>query len=123
MIQILSFSGAPAEYFEDYNELFDCITTIENLKLVGKCPDFTHINWSFTIYPPKRQGSLRTPSKDAPSAIHEAADENLPLIEICTGDYYNPLYIVATLNVDMDYLKKKWCVDYCTFHHLHVREF
>jgi hypothetical protein len=62
-------------------------------------------------------------SKDAPTAVHEAFDENLPLIEICTGDYHNPMYIVVTPNVDIYYLKKRWCVDYCTFHHLLVREF
>lgn len=90
MIQIQSFNGTPAEHFEDYNELFECIITIENLKLVVKCPDFTHMNWSFTIYPPKREISFRLPHKDAPEAIHEAFDESLPLIEICTGDYKNP---------------------------------
>lgn len=122
MIKILSFNGTPAEYFEDYNELFECIITIENLKLVAKCPDLTHPNWSFIIYPPKRVSSLRTIAKNAPAAVHEAFDENLPLIEVCTGDCHLPLYIVATPNIDINYLKKNWCIDYCTFHHLLVRE-
>jgi hypothetical protein len=123
MIQILSFNGTPAEQFEDYNELFECIIIIENLKLIAKCLDFSHLNWSFTVYSPKRVSSFRTAAKDAPDAVHEAYEENLPLIEICTGDFHNPLYIVVTPNVDMDFLKRQWCIDYCTFHHLLVREF
>ena len=123
MIAILPLNGMPAEQFENYNELFDCLSTIENLKLLAKHPNFRQMNWSFTIYSPKRVAALHTNSKDSSVALREAFKENLPLIEICTGDYKNPLYIVVTPNVDMEYLKKKWCIDYCTFHHLLVREF
>lgn len=52
MTQIQSFNDTPAEHFEDYDELSKCITTIENIKLLAKCPDFMHLNWSFTVYAP-----------------------------------------------------------------------
>lgn len=122
MIIILPLNGAPAEHFANYDELFECITTIENLKLVAKRPVFVHMNWSFTVYPPKRVAALYAHSKDPSEALREAFEENLPLIEICTGDYKQPLCITLTPNVDMDYLKRKWCIDYCTFHHLVVRK-
>lgn len=49
MIVILPLNGAPAEYFENYNELFDYLTTIENLKLLRKHLDFRHMNWSYGL--------------------------------------------------------------------------
>jgi hypothetical protein len=54
--------------------------------------------------------------------MKEAFEERLSLIAICTGDYKHPLYVVMTANVNVDYMKKKWCVDYCTCHDLVVRE-
>jgi hypothetical protein len=66
------------------------------------------------IHSPKQVVDLYTHSKDPSEAMKEAFEERLPLIEICTGDHKNPLYIVMTANVDIDFLKRKWCVDYCT---------
>lgn len=122
MIIIQSLNGKPIVKFDDYNEFFECLVTIENLKLIANKPDFKRMNWSFTVYAPKRVAALYTYSKEPSEAMKEAFEENLPLIEICTGDYKWPLYIALTPNVDMDYLKKKWCIDYCTWHHLVVKE-
>jgi hypothetical protein len=122
MIIIHPLDGTPAEHFEDYNELFECILVNENLKRAAKHPDFKNMDWSFTVFPPIQAAALYALSQDPCPAITEAFEDNLPLIEIYTGDYQKPLYIVDTPNVDMDYLKKKWCVDWCTFHNLVVRE-
>lgn len=123
MIKIVPLDGAPAEYFESFDELFKDVTTTENTKLVDDQPDISQMNWSFTIYPPKRVAALYAHTKEPCAAMQEAFEDHLPLIEICAGDYKKPLYIVLTPNVDMDYLKRKWCIDYCTYHHLLVREF
>ena len=80
------------------------------------------MNWSFIVYPANQVGTLLALHKKPPEAVEEAYEENLSLIEICTGDYKNPLHIVMTPNVDMDYWKQKWCIDYCTYHNLVVRE-
>ena len=122
MIIILPLNGAPAEHFENYDELFDCITRSENVELGEKHSDLANADWSFRIYPPKQVGVLYVNSKDPPEAMQEAFEDHLPLIEICAGDSKRPTYIVLTPNVDVDYLKKKWCIDYCTYHHLLVRE-
>lgn len=123
MIQILPLDGTPPEYFESFDEFFKDVITTENSKLVDDQPDLSQMNWSFTIYPPKRVAALYAHTKDPCEPMQEALEDHLPLIEICAGDYKKPLYIVLTPNVDMGYLKKKWCIDYCTFHHLLVREF
>ncbi|MBX9804543.1 MAG: hypothetical protein K2Y18_02175 [Alphaproteobacteria bacterium] len=122
MIKIVSLDGTPAEYFESFDELLKDIQTIENLKLVDDQPNLSQLNWSFTIYSPRRVAALYTHTKDPCGAMQEAFEDNLPLIEICAGDYKMPLYIVLTANVDMDYLKRKWCIDWCTYHHLLVKE-
>ena len=122
MIVIHPLDGTPAEHFEDYNELFECILVNENLKFAIKNPDVAPTDWSFTVFPPIQAAALYALSQDPCPAITEAFEDNLPLIEIYTGDSKNSLYIPLTPNVDMDYLKKKWCVDWCTFHDLVVRE-
>jgi hypothetical protein len=123
MIQIVPLDGTSTKYFESFDEFFEHVTTTENSKLVDEHSDFAHMDWSFTVYPPKRVVALYAHTQNPCEPMQEAFEDSLPLIEICAGDYKKPLYIVVTPNVDIDYLKKKWCVDYCTFHHLLVREF
>ena len=122
MIVIIPLDGQPIELFENYNELFNCIMAIENTKLIARNPNFSEMKWSFTIYPPRRVVAFYAHLKDASEAIREAYEEDLSLIEICAGDYSKPTYIAFTPNVDFDYLKEQWCIDYCTWHDLMVRE-
>jgi hypothetical protein len=41
--------------------------------------------------------ALYAHNKDLFTPIKEAFDQNLPLIEICVGDYANPQYIAVTM--------------------------
>jgi hypothetical protein len=122
MIKIVPLDGTPVQYFESFDEFFKDLTATKNLKLVDDHPYLSQLNWSFTIYPPKRVAALYAHTKDPCEPMQEAFEDHLPLIQICTGDYKKPLYIVLTPNVNLDYLKRKWCVDWCTFHHLLVKE-
>jgi hypothetical protein len=122
MIVIVPLTGEPVEHFETYDDLFECLTTIESLKIIAKHCDVMHMDWSFTIHPPKRVSNLYDLSHDLSEALKEALAENLPFIAICAGDHKRPSYIVLTPNIDMSYLKRKWCIDWCTWHHLLVRE-
>ena len=83
--------------------------------------NFRQMNWNFTIFPPREAVALYANTLNPSEGLAEAYRENLPLIEIYIRDYRNPLHTVITPNVDMDYLKKKWCIDYCTYHNLVVR--
>ena len=137
MIKILTLDNISFEefgvcQFEDYHQLFDHITEIENdlsgyitedesAKLVAYA-DRDQKYWRFTIYSPHRVSSIYTHNKDLPEAVEKAFEEQLSLIEICTGDYNNPQYIVRTPNVDVNYLKKQWCIDYCAFHNMTISE-
>ncbi len=121
MIILIPLDGKPTEQFEDYTELFECIISAETMKAAKRLKP-QHMDWNFTTHSSKWVPILYTRSKNPSEAIKEAFEENLALIEICTGDYKKPLYIPLTPNVDMEYLKKKWCVDWCTFHHILVKE-
>jgi len=141
MIEIFISDNAPLEepgacYFEDYHQLFEHITEIEG-DLVGYITkaenskpiafaDRDQEYWRFTVYPPQQVWSLYTHNKDLPEAaretVKEAFEAQLSLIEICRGDYTDPEYIVRTPNVDMNYLKKKWCIEYCAVHNIAIRE-
>ena len=48
------------------------------------------------IHPLKQAANLYALSKDPSEAMKEAFEERLPLLEVCTGDHNNPLYIVMT---------------------------
>jgi hypothetical protein len=101
MIVIQPLDGTPSEHFENFDELFDCIITTEALKVAAKTSNVKPMNWSFTVYPANQVTTLLAVHKKPPEIMTEAFEENLPLIEICTGDCKNPLYIPLTPNVDI----------------------
>lgn len=115
MIEIIPLDGSQTICFENYDQLFDHIVEVENRKFVAKQQDNEQINWNFTIYSTKQVAVLYVYHKDPDDALKEAYEEGLSLIEICTGSYAHPNYIVMTPNIDMDYLKRKWCLDFCTY--------
>lgn len=123
MVIIVSTDGKSIEFFEDYNGLFEYLSGTEHAKFIAVNQNVKDRDWNFTVYSPQQAAILYTDFKDSWEAIKEAFEERISLVEICSGDYKRPLYIAQTPNVDMDYLKKKWCVDYCVYHNLVVREF
>ena len=123
MLEIISLDGLQNMQFESYNELFDYIVKIGNLKLLKRRLDQKQDDWNFTIYSPKQVSALFTHANGRHSAIREAYEEELPLIEICTGSSKHPIYVVNTPNTDIDYLKRKWCLDFCTYHDFVLRDY
>jgi hypothetical protein len=123
MIIIQQLNRAVVDEFEDFNELFECIITLENSKSASKDPDFRQMDWNFTVFSPKEVVALYAQTQKPSAGLIEAYEENLSLIEICIGDYRYPVHIPLTPNVDMDYCKEKWCVDWCTYHNFLVRTF
>jgi len=123
MIEIIPLNGSQSLHFENYDQLFDYIVETENMKLLSKRSQHAQIDWSFSIYPPKQVTTLYTYSSNLDDAISEAYEEGLPLIEICAGNYKQPTYIVNTPNVDLDYLRRKWSLDFCTYYDLIVKDY
>jgi hypothetical protein len=119
---IVSKDGKLIGYFKDYNDLFEYLAGTGNLNLTAVNQNLIDRDWSFIVHSPQLVTAFFLHLKDSREAIKEAYEESLPLIEICSGDFTKPLYIAQTPNVDMDYLKKKWCREYCVVHHLLIRE-
>ncbi len=120
---IVSKDGKLIGYFKDYNDLFENLIGIENTKFMAVNQNARYRDWCFTIHPPQRVAAFFSHLKDSCDAIKEAYEEGLPLIEIYSGDSSKPLYVAQTPNVDMDYLRKRWCMDYCEFQQMGIREF
>ena len=122
MIIILSKNRELIGQFQSYEELFEHLAGTVDAELMAVNHNAKDRDWRFAIHPPQRVATFFSHLKDSCDAINEALEEGLSLIEIRTDDYSKPHYIAQTANVDMDYLKRKWCIDWCTFHHLLVRE-
>ena len=121
MLEVMMFDYTRCQ-FQGYDELFGYLSETENLKLIEETPDFTTMNWSFNVYSPEQVEALHTHMKNQPAAIQEAFEQQLPVIEICKGDFDNPFYVSVTPNIDQASYQKGWCIDYCDFHHLAITE-
>lgn len=109
--------------FQSYEELFAHLAGAVDAELMAVNHNAKDRDWRFTIHPPQRVAAFFSHLKDSCDAIKEAYEEGLSLIEICAGNYTKPQYIAQTPNVDMGYLKKRWCMDYCEFQQMGIREF
>lgn len=123
MIEIIPLDGSQTIQFENYNELFDYIVAVENNTLLENQSDNKQGDWCFNIYLPTQVSVLFTHAIEQDDAIREAYEEELSLIEVCAGSYKHPVYIVSSANTDIDFLKKKWCLDYCTYHDFILRDY
>jgi hypothetical protein len=122
VIIILSKEHELIGQFLSYDELFEHLAGIADTEFMAVNHNAKDRDWRFIIHSPRRVTAFLSHLKDSCDAIKEALEESLPLIEICSGDYSKPLYIAQTPNVDMDYLKRRWCIDWCNIHHFLIRE-
>ncbi len=123
MIEVQSNERSRKEWFQSYDDLFNHITRQEYLSMAANPnPNFTTMNWRFTIYAGERVELYFAHLKDKSTSIKEACDQKLPLIEICTNDFTRPEYVVVTPKLDMLPLKKKWVLDYCKAHNMVITE-
>lgn len=115
MLILSKNDGTPIASFENYQELYRHITYKENLKLMEDHLEFGQSSWSFLILSPERIGELiDTLKKDYDETIlFEAWRQQLPIIEMCEGDYTNIRQILVTPNINIEGLREDWCLGYC----------
>lgn len=118
MIWIFKSDKASAFSCETDADLFQHIQTIENLKLLEDHPEFGQDPWSFTYFSPQRVVALytHTPSYFRTSVLQQAYERELGVIEICKGDIEIRLEILALPDLDIQALRKQWCLAYCQAH-------
>jgi hypothetical protein len=120
MIEVQTASPKKKETFQSYDDLFEHIVEVENLKMLELEPYFPEMQWSFTAYSPRYTQALYTHLKDQYPAVRHASENQLPLIEICTGDFANPEYVVGTESLKIRDMKKRWTLAYCSAHGMTV---
>ena len=118
MIELYITPETDAVLLKDYNGLFDCICDFESSNGLGSEAGA----WNFTVHSPARVVALYRCATTIDPELQKAYDEQLSLLETCTGDYKNPQYIALAPSVDVYALKRKWCHDYCRVHGLALSE-
>lgn len=128
MIQLLNESHTHVMgYFQNYNELADYIQQTEASRirmLAAICLDLNYPcwdreYWGFTVYAHETLKTTYAAMKKPPltETEREAFQRGLDLLEIHYGDGNNPVQIMVTEDVDIESLRKEWCLSYCKARH------
>lgn len=120
MIWIFKSDRASASSCENFDDLFQYIREKEKLKLLEDQEEFEH-PWNFTSFTPQ-QVSANIKQFQPTEIVKEAQERKLGFIEIYHGDPHNRIEILATHDIDIEALKKQWCLEYCDAHHYIVME-
>lgn len=89
-----------------------CDTVTE---LLEAHPDWDPTQWTFRIFPTNHVGYLyhHLPRDMITPALQKAYDEQLPLIEMCLGDFSKPLYVPVVDRLNISALKRAWYLACC----------
>jgi hypothetical protein len=116
-----SFPGSPVHNSDD---LFEFIKNMENAKLSEDHPEFGSFSWSFKVFNPRRTFELYHNIKEESltPAIRQAYEKQLDLLEMYKGDLHSPIQIPIISDIDVKYLQKIWCFEYCRAHGYGISE-
>lgn len=118
MIQVFGSNKEAIGQFNNYDELFKHINSIENSKLMECSSRSLGEIWSFALYTNKRLSYIyyKTLERSFSKVGKEAFEQELDLIEIYKGDFKSPVQIPVTPDVNVQKLKETWCQEYCDSH-------
>ena len=118
MIQVFGSNKEAIGQFNNYDELFKHINSIENSKLMECSSRSLGEIWSFALYTNKRLSYIyyKTLERSFSKVGKEAFEQELDLIEIYKGDFKSPIQIPVTPDVNVQKLKETWCQEYCDSH-------
>ncbi len=123
MIWFFKLDRAIAGSCENYDELFQYIIRLEKLKLL-ESHEFGRPSWSFTFFPPQQVSDFYGKTKQSlrTKIAKEAYEKRSGFIVLHQGDPQNFIEILATSQMDIESIKKKWCLEYCKAHNYLVVE-
>jgi len=123
MIWIFKSDRASAGFCENYEDLFQYIREKENIKSLEDQLMFGH-PWSFTTFTPQQVSTIYLNMKQSqPTKILKKAHlKKLGLLEIYWGDPQKCKEVLITSDVDIEVLKREWCLEYCNTHGYIVTE-
>ena len=113
---IIIFTSEYRHYgtFRTFADVVNHIAGIEKMKL-GEGPIQSGLtDWHFKYYDFTQVCSLYEGMKESPDRekLKEAYDRRLAVLEICSGQYQNPVFVPVTNDLDIEGLRKSWCFDY-----------
>lgn len=118
MIELLTADQKKVGVFQTTEELFRSICILENIKKLNSVDYFNKASWDFTVYSVEEVYELfhKMRKTDITEPLQKAYAQQLGLLEICQGDFQNPIQILLTPDLDMDQYKRTWCLAYCQAH-------
>lgn len=112
MIKVTTTNGKDRS-FENYHQVCSYINSIETRKISNSGEKI----WSFTRYRYETLRSLyyRPPSLEniLTSKEKEAVEKEMGLVEIIKGNREHITQLLVTNRMDVEPLKRDWCMDYC----------
>ena len=114
MLHICKTNGEIIRSFKN-DDAFNHLSAGE---LLEDHPDVDTTHWSFVIFPAERVPNLyfNLKQKPVPASLKEAYEQQLGVIEMCKGDYRNPIWMPLTFGLDIGKLKKDWYFECCKKH-------
>jgi hypothetical protein len=114
MINICKPNGKPIKSFKN-DDAFNHLSAGE---LLEDHPEIGATHWGFVVFPPEMVPNLylNLKQKPVPAPLKEAYEQQLGVIEVCSGDYANPTYVPITPSLDIGKLKKGWYLECCKKH-------
>ena len=96
----------------------------ENFKLFQYHPQFPKSSWSFTVFSPEGVAELiqTLQKKHDMELLYESWNRELPMLEICKGNYQNIELIPLTPEIDVEAMREDWCKAYCQSQEISVTE-
>ena len=115
MLKVFDFSKRKVGVFEGYDALLGFITSVENQKLLEGSPSFGKGYWAFAEYSPEKLKDVCAWIKPGflTTVQLKALEQNLGLLEICRGDPAAIWEVPVTPELDVEEIRKKFCLDYC----------
>lgn len=130
MIHFLNVSHQNMGEFRNYNDLADYIHKIESSRTklliagldLNPSNDWEQEHWGFAVYTHEFSKTIYSAMRAPPlTGIElEAFQQGLDLVEIYYGDANNPVQIPITEDIDIESLRKDWCLAYCKAHNYTV---
>lgn len=123
MIWIFKSDRASAGFCENYEDFFQYIREKENIKSFEDQLMFGH-PWSFTTFTPQQVSTIYLNMKQSQpiKILKKAYLKKLGLLEIYRGDPQKCMEVLVTPDVDIEVLKREWCLEYYNTHGYIVME-
>ena len=124
MLQLSKNDGTLIALFEDYQTLYQHIMHEENFKLFQYHPQFPKFPWSFIVFSPEGVAELiqTLQKKHDMELLYESWSRELPMLEICKGNYQDIELIPLTPEIDVEAMREDWCKAYCQSQEISVTE-